>query len=101
MIIYSVTVTIDTPIAGEWLTWMLEKHIPSVIATGYFQGWHMSRLIDPPPEGHTLTFNLQYECKDWQAYIQYKDNCATKLQEEHQDKFKGRFVAIRTLLERI
>jgi hypothetical protein len=101
MIIYSVTINLDMQIAGEWITWMLEKHIPDVISTGYFQGWHMSRLVEPQPEPNTLTFNIQYECKDLPTYYAYRDLEAPRLQALHNDKFQNRFVAFRTILERI
>ena len=101
MIIYSVTINLDMQIAGEWLTWMLETHIPDVISTGYFQKWHMSRLLEPQPENDTITFNIQYECKDLATYHAYRDIEAPRLQALHNDKFNNRFVAFRTILESI
>jgi hypothetical protein len=88
-------------IAGEWLTWMLETHIPDVISTGYFQKWQIRRLLEPQPENNTITFNIQYECKDLATYHAYRDNEAPRLQALHNDKFNNRFVAFRTILESI
>lgn len=33
MIVYSVTVNIDSSIHEDWLAWMKSKHIPDVMAT--------------------------------------------------------------------
>lgn len=35
-IIYNVTTQADHSIAGQWLQWMKEEHIPDIIATGCF-----------------------------------------------------------------
>lgn len=101
MILYSVTVTIDSDILEDWYSWMTEVHIPQVLATGYFTGWHFSRLLDPAPEEGTFTFNIQYECQTMSEYIQYRDTEAPALQMAHTEKFRDRFVAFRTLLEKM
>ena len=36
MIIYNVTVKIDTNQYEDWLNWMKSEHIPKVMATGFF-----------------------------------------------------------------
>ncbi len=101
MIIYSVTVSIDQLIQDDWLQWMQEKHIPDVMATGYFQEFAMQEIIDPQPQAGSLTFNIQYLCEDMEAYLAYQQHAAPTLQKEHAEKYKDRFVAFRTLLRRL
>ena len=36
MLVYNVTVKVNTDIHEEWLEWMKKTHIPEVLATGYF-----------------------------------------------------------------
>ena len=36
MIIYNVTIKVDHSIADEWKIWLMEEHIPGMIATGCF-----------------------------------------------------------------
>lgn len=100
MIIYSVTVTVDKAVEADWVAWMRTKHIPDVMETGYFTTAHMHRLHEPPAEPGTATFNIQYECPDLASYEQYRDREATRLQYEHQTRYKDRFVAFRTILTR-
>ena len=102
MIIYSVTVSIDVQIEADWVQWMKEVHIPDVMATGLFLGQNMHRLIDPPPHTPgTATYNIQYELASMPDYVNYQENHAAALQEDHTSRYKDRFVAFRTILERI
>lgn len=100
MIIYSVTVTIDKQIEANWLAWMRTKHIPDVLETGYFTESHLQRLIDPGPEEGLATFNIQYLCPSLERYFEYQNNEAPRLQAEHTERYKDKFVAFRTLLQR-
>ncbi|MBD0333035.1 MAG: DUF4286 family protein [Chitinophagaceae bacterium] len=36
MFVYNVTITVETTIAGEWLRWLMQEHIPEVMATKCF-----------------------------------------------------------------
>ncbi len=100
MIIYSVTVSIDTEIAADWINWMEQIHIPEVIATGCFQQYDIHQLIFPEPEAGTLTFNIQYTCKNLDELEKYQKEYAPKLQQEHSNRYQGRFAAVRTILRR-
>jgi hypothetical protein len=45
------------------------------------------------------TNSIQYTCESIKKVDEYKAKFAAELQEEHTKKFKGKFVAFRTLLE--
>lgn len=100
MIIYSVTVSIDSTIEDNWLAWMRTKHIPDVMDTGFFEDAHLQRLVDPIPEPGLSTFNVQYSCTSMEVYEEYQKIAAPALQEEHTARYKDRFVAFRTILKR-
>ncbi|MBK9505965.1 MAG: DUF4286 family protein [Chitinophagales bacterium] len=98
MYIYNVTVKIDQSRADEWLVWMREKHIPDVMATGFFTENRVCRLVDEGDmEG--ITFAIQYTCNDLDDFLQYKLTKAPALQKDHSEKFGTDFVAFRTLME--
>jgi hypothetical protein len=99
MLVYSVTVQVENAVAEEWLQWMRHHHIPDVLATGYFTGHRMLRLVYPEAEEGHVTYNIQYHCASWDDYNDYHRNDAPRLQQAHQDRYKDRFVAFRTLLE--
>ena len=100
MIVYSVTVSIESAIMDDWFNWMTKKHIPDVMATGYFLDSNIHRLLEPAPQQGMYTFNIQYLCEDLDKLEIYQQEVAPALQEEHTERYKDRFVAFRTILQR-
>ena len=98
MIIYNVTINIDETVHQEWLDWMNTKHIAQVMNTGLFTAAKMSKVLVEEQMGG-LTYSIQYTCESIKKVDEYKAKFAAELQEEHTKKFKGKFVAFRTLLE--
>jgi hypothetical protein len=98
-IIYSVTVKIDQDAEQDWVEWMRNVHIPDVMETGYFLEHRWCRIIGEDDEG--TSYNIQYLCESMKDLHQYQVNSAPKLQKEHTERYKGNFVAFRTLLETI
>lgn len=97
MIIYNVTVNIDDSVHEEWLKWMKEKHIPDVMATGYFLENKLCRILVDEESGTSYSF--QYTCRNMEELKAYQAKHAPRLQKEVADRYKGKFVAFRTLLE--
>ncbi|MFT5750965.1 MAG: phosphoribosylamine-glycine ligase [Flavobacteriales bacterium] len=97
MIIYNVTINIEEAVTTEWLSWMQEKHIPAVLATGKFTKALMTKvLVEEEMGGHT--FSIQYSCPDKATLEAYYAEDADRLQGDT-GKFAGKFVAFRTELE--
>ncbi len=99
MIVYSVTVSIETEITEEWLTFMKTMHIPQVMDTGCFLSHRIQRLLDPPSEPGFDTFNMQYEVPSLMDLDRYRAEFAPAIQRDHEEKYKDRFVAFRSVLE--
>lgn len=99
MIIYNVTVKIDSSFTDEWLQWMKTEHIPKVMLTGLFVEYHIFKVLVDDSDGDT--FSIQYLCKSMDDYEKYREEHAPTLQAETQEKYGSRLVAFRTLLELI
>jgi hypothetical protein len=99
-VIYSVTVAVEESIAHEWEAWMQAKHIPDVMATGCFLDYRLLKLLDPPSEPGLETFNVQYVCANRAALDDYLENFADLLRQDHAQRYAGKFVAFRTVLEK-
>ena len=97
MIIYSVTVSIDSAVEREWLDWMHRGHVPDVVQTGCFSECRVHKVVEA--EAGEPTYVLQYRCASIAEYHRYRDNFAPALQKDHTDRFAGRFRASRQLLE--
>tara|TARA_B110000046_G_scaffold173759_1_gene196673 strand:+ start:24015 stop:24320 length:306 start_codon:yes stop_codon:yes gene_type:complete len=99
MIVYSVTVNIDNSIHKDWLAWIKNKHIPDVMATGYFSEHRMLKVISRQDDEEGISYNIQYTCASMADLHQYQVQKAPALQKEHQNRYEGKFAAFRTLLE--
>lgn len=99
MIIYNVTINIEESVHDEWLRWMKEKHIPAVMATGYFLENRFCRVLVEEESGKT--YSVQYTCASMADLEEYRLKEAPRLQKEHTERFRDKFVAFRTLLESV
>jgi len=97
MIIYNVTVNIDDSVHDEWLRWMKTVHIPEVMKTGFFIENKICRLLVEEEAG--TSYAIQYTCRNMADLETYQRDHSPRLQQEHTEKYKGKFVAFRTLLE--
>jgi hypothetical protein len=97
MIIYNVTVNIENDVREEWLQWMKSKHIPDVMATGYFLENKVCKVLVDEEQG--TTYSIQYTCASMDDLKEYQANHAPRLQKEVAEKYANKFVAFRTLLE--
>ena len=50
MFIYNVTVKVDHSIAADWLQWLLNEHIPEILATGCFKDAKVLQLLEQDDE---------------------------------------------------
>lgn len=100
MILYNVTVNIDDSVHEEWLNWMINKHIPDVLATGLFIENKIFKIINPDSEEGN-TYSIQYFLDSMEDYEKYQREFAPKLQDEHLKKYKDKFVAFRTIMESV
>jgi Domain of unknown function (DUF4286) len=98
MLIYNVTVTLDTDIAEEWVKWMTEVHIPDVMVTGKFISYRMGRLLSHEHADSEI-FTMQYLVADMDHLQQYLEAFAPALQRDFKDKFDGKYAVFRTVME--
>lgn len=99
MFIYNVTVKIDHSVHNEWLKWMKEIHIPEVLATNLFIKNEMYKINIDDEDG--ISYSIQYHCSNNENLMNYYHNFAPELQKKHTEKFKDKYVAFRTVLEKV
>jgi hypothetical protein len=98
MLIYNVTVKVESAIAANWLQWMQQEHIPEVMQTACFTEYKIARLLEvDDTEGPT--YAIQYSAPDYLAYATYIDRHSSGLRKKVTDKWGNRLIAFRTLME--
>lgn len=99
MIVYNVTVKVEKSIEEEWLGW-IEKHAPEVVETGCFVSYSFFELLEPKVDAQR-TFVIQYFAKTKEDYERYLSDFAPQLKEDGIKKFGDKFVAFRSILEKL
>lgn len=100
MIVYNITIKLEWAIHQEWLSFMREKHIPDMLNTGLIHGHKMYKILEED-EQDGVTYSVQYHLNSLADYFSYQNDFATKLQEEHREKFGEKFIAFRTILREV
>ncbi|MCC7331353.1 MAG: DUF4286 family protein [Flavobacteriales bacterium] len=99
MIIYNVTVNVESDIHADWLIWLKNVHIPRVMDTGFFLEYKICRVLTTQEDETGFTYAIQYTCNNMNDLDEYREKHAAELQKEHLQRYEGKFVAFRTLLE--
>ena len=99
MILYQVMVHVDREIDEAWYAWMVDVHIPDVLASGFFTGARISRIVEPTPPKDREGYMIQYDCESWERFQRYQAEAAPALQKDHGDRFPNRFDASRSVFE--
>ena len=97
-IIYNVTIKVEAAIANSWLQWLLNEHIPDVMATGCFSENRVVKLIDVD-ETEGPTYAIQYSALSKSDYNRYVELHASELRKRSYEKWGDRFIAFRSLME--
>ena len=100
MVLYNVTGGIDTDAEEEWLSWMKSKHIPAVMDTGMFIEYKIFKVLSQEEE-QSVSYSIQYFAQTVDKVVEYLNNHAPKLVEEHRNRYKGKHLAFSTLLEEV
>jgi hypothetical protein len=100
MIKYNVSVSVPQHLAGEWESWMREKHIADVVATGKFVSAQLWRVLEPE-SADIVQFSVEYIAENLAEYEEYRAIYAPVLQADHTEIFGTRVVASRRVLREI
>jgi hypothetical protein len=98
MIIYNVTVNIDDSVHQQWLTWLKNKHINQVLATGLFSKAKLIKVLVTEEMGGS-TYSVQYYTDSIEKLQDYYQNHAPQLRQEGLQLFGDKMLAFRTELE--
>jgi Domain of unknown function (DUF4286) len=98
MIIYNVTINIDESVHQQWLTWLKNKHINQVLATGLFSKAKLVKVLVEEEMGGT-TYSIQYYTNSMTKLQDYYKNHAPRLRQEGLQLFGDKMLAFRTELE--
>lgn len=100
MIKYNVSVSVPQDLAGEWESWMREKHIADVVATSKFVSAQLWRVLEPE-SADMVQFSVEYIAENLADYEEYRATYAPALQADHTAIFGAKVTASRRVLSDI
>lgn len=100
MLVYNVTIKLDTSIHEQWLVWMKTVHMPEVMATNYFTECRLLRLLETD-ESDGPTYAAQYTCNSRAEYDSYIAEHSAALRKASIDRWGQQFIAFRSIMELI
>jgi hypothetical protein len=80
MITYEITATVRADVVDAYERYMIERHIPDLLATGSFEGAIFSRSSDG-------RYRIRYEARHRGALDQYLAEHASRLRKHFADTF--------------
>jgi len=101
MILYNVTVNIDTDVEQDWIAWMKESHIPEVMNTGYFTSYRMMKMLSEGQDDTGKTYAIQYMAETLGHLETYLNTVAPKIQKKSIIRYGTKLAAFRTVLEEV
>ncbi len=98
MIIYNVTTKVSHTIHTDWLLWMKNEHIPSVMESGCFTKQVFVRLLEIDEEDGP-TYAVQYHAASKEDYNKYLQNYAPGLREATLKQWGNQIIAFRSIMQ--
>lgn len=98
MFIYNVTIKLEESIHEQWLHWMINQHIPEMVATGCFTNGKVLRLLEIDDE-EGPTYAIQFTAESKANYNRYIEKFAAEMRQRSFDKWGNRFIAFRSVMQ--
>jgi hypothetical protein len=100
MVLYNVTVNIDSDREEEFIAWMKQEYLSRVMQTGLFFEKRFFRLLQED-NGNGVNFSAQFFAENLEDLEFFQERYADILSEIIKEKFGSQFVSFRTVLESI
>lgn len=99
MIIYNVTSAVDPTIHEQWLKFMLDKHVPEVMATGMFYKIKIVKVLGDEQHHGGATYSVQYSAESREKLDAYYSEHAPRFRAEIKQLFGESVLQFRTELQ--
>ena len=97
MVLYNLTAIVEEEFHDEWMEWMQQTFIPTVINTSLFVNHDVLKVLDSPNPGVTYCFQFKAEGHD--RYQAFKNKFETGLLNDYFNKFENKAVSFSTVME--
>ncbi|ANI89174.1 hypothetical protein A9P82_07645 [Arachidicoccus ginsenosidimutans] len=99
MVSYNVFIKTEKEIENDFAQWFRKEHIPQIIATGCFEGFILSRQIEPIDNGNKVLV-CRFFCKSFAEYQHYINDFSKKMRDDFPERFLNKYKISRTVEQR-
>lgn len=100
MLIFNTTYLVSDKIHEVWLKWVREKHIPSLIQSGFFTSPQLAKVLSAEEQDGT-SYSVQYKVENILALENWHLQSAKEFELEVQQLFGADVIFFATVLELI
>lgn len=99
MIIYNVTSAVEPTVHEQWLQYMMDKHVPEIMATGMFSKIKIVKVLGDEQHHGGTTYSVQYTADSREKLEAYYREHSPAFRAEMQQLFGNSVLQFRTELE--
>ena len=100
MIVYNISMKVDSAIEKEWVEWQRQEHIPAIMASGQFSDYKFYKLLEEENDEDT-TYIVQYFASSIENYTYYITHIAPQLRQKASDRWGNQFIAFRSVMKAV
>ncbi|WP_375584942.1 DUF4286 family protein [Cyclobacterium xiamenense] len=100
MILYTITINIDSEREAEFVEWMKYEYLPRVMQTGLFFEKRFFRLLQED-NGDGVNFSAQFFAESMEELEFYQQRYSGVIGEALKEKFGSQYVSFRSVLESV
>jgi len=98
MIVYNITTKITWAIADDWLRWQQSEYVPEILSTGFFDSYHIYRLLEQDDEEGPTYITQIFTSTEERLRIFVEEFAPVLIRKSFQ-KWGDQFIAHRTFME--
>tara|TARA_R100001039_G_C1747629_1_gene51594 strand:- start:152 stop:457 length:306 start_codon:yes stop_codon:yes gene_type:complete len=100
MVLYNITINIDSEREEEFIGWMKQEYLPRVMQTGLFNEKRFYRLLQED-DGDGVNFSAQFLAESLEDVKFFQNKYSSVLSEIIKEKFGSQYVSFRSVLESV
>lgn len=98
-VLYRVTALVPVSLVEDWYPWMVDVHIPQVLACPGFTGAAVYQVVAPDSgDAAVITYVIDYQLVSQAALSAYQSGPAPALQKDHRDRYGTNIAVQRQVL---
>jgi hypothetical protein len=98
MIIYNITIKVDTAIQKQWLDWLKEEYIPGILRTGCFNKANILQLLETGDRDGP-TYAIQFHAESKALYNIYAEKFSGVMLQKSLDKWGDQFISFGSVMQ--